>query len=60
MGVVCRPGGSCAVADDGSMVCEANSDGEEEMVTAAFADLYRLPKRPAPSWAAPPARAAKL
>ena len=60
MGVACRPGGSCAVADDGSMVVEANSDGDEEMATAAFADLYRLPHRPAPSWAAPPARAAKL
>ena len=48
------------MADDGSMVCQANSDAEEEMVTAAFADLYRLPQQPAPSWAASPARAAKL
>eukprot|EP01044_Picomonas_judraskeda_P004704 COSAG03_NODE_420_length_8055_cov_3.206134_3_plen_282_part_00 len=44
-----QPGGCCAVADDGRVVVRANSDGEEEMVTGCFADLYRV--RKAPIWA---------
>ena len=50
-----QAGGSCAIADDGTLIAKANSDGEEEMVLARFSDLYRLPRDGArktrPSWA---------
>jgi len=36
-----QQGGTCVVADDGSVVAKANEDGEEEMILANFADLRR-------------------
>jgi predicted amidohydrolase len=37
-----QEGGTCMVADDGSVVVKANENGEEEMILAEFNDLKRL------------------
>ena len=34
-----QEGGTCILADDGSVVARANEDGEEEMIFAEYADL---------------------
>ncbi|NQU12215.1 hypothetical protein HQ590_15580, partial [bacterium] len=36
-----QQGGTCVIADDGSVVAKANEDGEEELIFASFADLRR-------------------
>jgi len=36
-----QQGGTCVIADDGSVVAKANEDGEEEMIFASSADLRR-------------------
>ena len=37
-----QEGGTCIIADDGSVVARANESGEEEMIFADLADLQRL------------------
>ena len=34
-----QAGGTCVIANDGSVVAKANEDGEEEMIFASFAEL---------------------
>jgi predicted amidohydrolase len=36
-----QQGGSCFIADDGTVVTKANEDGEEEMIFAGFSELKR-------------------